>query len=139
MKCRYCGQDVPKEVAVKDGGYYHSHCHKEKAFKKEIEEFYIDNMKPTTLVQIRKAIKQMIDKKIDAEYILWTLKDIKLKNKVLNSPFGIIGYCTNSKNEEEYKKYKVNQEFKKVTKEFEVGEIVNFTYKPNGKKVTDII
>lgn len=139
MKCRYCSSDVPKEEAIKDGGYYHKHCHKEKILKKEIEEFYLNNMKPTTLVQLRKAIKQMIDKKVDVEYILWTLKEIKSKNKPLNSPFGIISYCLNSKNEEEFKKYKVNEDFKKLDKTFTVGEVVSFSYKPNKKRITDII
>lgn len=139
MKCRYCSSDVPKEESIKDGGYYHKHCHKEKMLKKEIEEFYIENMKPTTLVQLRKAIKQILDKNIDAEYILWTLKDIKTKNKILNSPFGIIGYCMNVKNEQEFKKHKVNSEFKKIDKEFTVGEVTTFKYNPSSKRITDII
>ena len=65
IKCRYShckheGGQVEKEDAIKDGGYYHKDCHKEKSLKQEIEAYYITNLPQTAIQLLRKVINILL-------------------------------------------------------------------------------
>lgn len=144
MKCRYnCCKfngEVEKSKAVKEGSaYYHEECLKEKNLKKEIEEYYINNMPPTVMQILRKAIKQLINEKgFDAEFVLFTCRWIVRNRKPIKSPFGIIYYCTNDKVYGEWNRKKVTKNYNKI-KNMEVSDKkVVFNYKPQ-KRITDLI
>lgn len=148
MKCRYgdnCkfGGEVEKKDAHKDGSaYYHKECWDEKICKQEIEAFYMGNMRPTTLQILRKAVKQLLSKDIEARYILHIIKYIHSNNKPLNNPFGIASYCLEGRNIDAWNKMKINKKFKEMDKEIEKIEkedVVKFTYKLSKKRITDII
>lgn len=142
--CKHEANEVAKEDAIKEGNcYYHKDCYKEKTLKKEIEEYWNDNMPSASLQILRKVIKQLIyDKKAPADFVLFVLKHINKNNKPINNPFGLINYCGNKDIRELYKKMIINQKYTKLKSE-DNNEIyiekVNFTYKPSNKKITDII
>lgn len=142
--CKHETNEVTKEDAIKEGNcYYHKDCYKEKILKKEIEEYWNDNMPSASLQILRKVIKQLIhDKKAPADFVLFVMKYIKKNNKPINNPFGLINYCGNKDIRELYKKMIINQKYTKLKSE-DNNEIyiekVNFTYKPSKKKITDII
>lgn len=142
--CKHETNEVTKEDAIKEGNcYYHKDCHNEKILKKEIEEYWNDNMPSASLQILRKVIKQLIhDKKAPADFVLFVMKHIKKNNKPINNPFGLINYCGNKDIRELYKKMIINQKYTKLKSE-DNNEIyiekVNFTYKPSKKKITDII
>lgn len=149
MKCKYSyckhGGEVDKDKAFREGNnYYHEDCYKEKTLKQEIEEYYLANMKDTTLQLLRKVIKQLIhEKKYDAEFVLYTLKYITKNNKPINSPFGLLNYCTDNRIHTEWKNSIINKQYKEMkensnTDTSEDNKVI-FTYKPSTKKVTDII
>lgn len=149
MKCRYkyCknNNEVNKEDAIKDGtSYYCKECHKEKVIKQEIEEFYLVNMPQATLQILRKVINQLLyQNNRSAEYVLFVLNYIKINNKPLNSPFGIVNYCNNGYILEEFNKKNINKSFKNIkdtiTNKIDNNSETKFTYKPSHKKATDII
>lgn len=149
MKCKYkyCknGGEVEKDKAIKEGSsYYCSQCYEEKNLKREIEEYYINNLPQTTLVLLRKVVNQLInEQKRSAEYVLFVLKHIKSNNKTLNNPFGVIGYCNNGYIEEEFKERKTKEKYRDIKDTIKNNDIENdkvmFTYKPSKKKITDII
>ena len=149
MKCRYSyckhGGEVDKEKAIKEGNsYYHEDCLKEKRLKCEIEQYYINNMPPTTTQLIRKVIKQLIHEKGNsADYLLFVLKYIKENNKPINNPFGLVNYCSDNRTYMLFHKQEINKEFKQLDMNVEYvpneNMEIKFTYKKGNKKITDII
>ncbi|MBK5242150.1 hypothetical protein [Clostridium sp.] len=146
MRCRYkyCknGNEIAKEDAIKDGGYYCPECHKEKSLKQEIEAYYIENLPQTAIQLLRKVINQLLyTSNYEAGYVLFIIKKIHVNNFVLNNPFGIAYYCNEGRNIKEWKKIQTNIEFKSIKNEIVQGndeDIIKFTYKPN-KKFNDLI
>lgn len=147
MKCRYgdnCkfGGEVSKEESVKEGNaYYHEECLKEKKLKKEIEQYWIDNMPPATLSVLRKVIKQLLNNK-SAEYVLFVLKYINNNKKPINNPFGLINYCNDLRLENEFKRIITNKNFQQIKKnivENKDNNKVTFTYKPINNNHMNII
>ena len=49
MKCGYCGEEVSKEEAIKDGRYYHKKCHRIKQGKREIEDYWLSQINSGTV------------------------------------------------------------------------------------------
>lgn len=149
MKCRYShckhkNNEVIKEEAVKDGSaYYHSDCYKEKQLKHQIEEYYSINLPPTTIQILRKVINQLLyTNNYEAEYILFMLKKIYTNKLKINNPFGLVSYCNEGRNIDEWNKLKVNQKYKEIKNDvitYKNDNKVEFTYKPINKKWTDII
>lgn len=149
MKCRYnnCkhGGEVSKEQAIKEGSmYFHKDCLEEKKIKQQIEEYYVANMPPTTLMLLRKVIKQAIHEKgISAEYLLYVIKYIHKNNKPINNPFGLISYCNEGRLRDGFKKELINKKYKEmksnINNENNNYEKVEFTYKPTNKRFTDIV
>lgn len=148
IKCRYnyCrhNNEVNKEDAIKDGSaYYCKDCYKEKQLKQQIEEYYLVNMPATTIQILRKVINQLLyTNHYDAEYIMFILKKIYINKLKINNPFGLINYCNEGRNIDEWNKIKINQEFQNIKNEiitYENDNKVDFTYKPINKKWTDII
>jgi hypothetical protein len=111
MKCAYgknckCGGEVEKSIAIKiSNKYYHEQCLVEKQAKKDIEDYYKENINPNEPVKnIRIAIGSFINKNgYDAEYVLFCLK---YKAKKLNSIYGLSYPLSNKQNYEDYKKDK---------------------------------
>ncbi|MGL5151856.1 MAG: hypothetical protein ACRC7N_14915 [Clostridium sp.] len=149
MKCRYAdcklGKVVSKEEAIKDGSaYYHKECLREKQLKAKIEEYYLENMPSTTLMLLRKVIKQLLTEKgYSAEYILHVCKWIVANKKPIKVPFGLINYCTNEYVFQEWNEKKISEEYNKIkdnVNKIESYDKPSFRYKPtNKKKFTDII
>lgn len=147
MKCGYginCKHDgnVEKDEAIKIGGrYYHKECYKEKELKVEIEEFWNNNFPICNISVLRKAIKTLITKGNDVEYILMVMKWIKANKKPINYPMGIGNYCNTAELRKEWQKKKVNEEYNKLKQDEFQGnnKSVEFAYKPNRYKFTNII
>lgn len=149
MKCRYkyCknSNQVDKSIAIKEGSaYYCPECYKEKTLKQQIEQYYIANMPQTSIQILRKVINQLLYKNnYVAEYILFVLKKIYVNKLKINNPFGLINYCNDMRNFEEWKKNKTNEEYKnikdKIIQNEETNNNINFNYKPTDKKWSDII
>lgn len=149
MKCRYkyChnNNEVNKDDAIKEGSaYYCKECFNEKQLKQQIEQYYSTNMPSTAIQILRKVINQLLYKNnYDADYVLYILKKIHNNNLKINNPFGLINYCNDGRNLDQWKKEKTNEEFKSIKNDLihydsEKNEI-KFTYKPNEKKWTDLI
>jgi len=148
MRCRYkyCknGNEISKEKAVKDGGYYCPECYLEKTLKQEIEAYYIENLPQTSIQLLRKAINTLLyTKNYEAGYVLFIIKKIHINSLVINNPFGVAYYCDEGRNIKEWKKIQTNIEFKSIKNEIiqtnDDENKVKFTYKPNNKKWTDMI
>lgn len=147
MKCRYkyCknGSEVEKDDAIKENkAYYCKDCYKERNIKREIEQYYIENLPQAALKALRKVIADLIHKRgYDAEYILYMVKKIHTNNLIINSPFGLIHYCLYVKNFNEWKQIQVNKEYQKIkTKEVAVkNDSVDFKYSIGKNKWTDLI
>lgn len=147
MKCGYgtnCKHDgdVSKEEAIKVGTrYYHKDCLKEKELKVEVEQYWNDNFPQCNVSVLRKAIKTLITKGNDIEYVLMVMKWVKVNKKPLNYPMGISSYCNNAELRKEWEKKKINEEYSKFKNETiqTKNETVKFDYKPNRYKFTNII
>lgn len=148
IKCRYkyChnGGNVDKEDSIKEGSaYFCKSCFKEKTLKHEIEEYYIANMPITAIQLLRKVINQLLnDNKYDAEYVLFILKKIHINKLKINNPFGLGSYCNEGRNITEWKAKKASQEYIKIKDEITKIDDMNkveFVYKKNNKKWTDLI
>lgn len=147
MKCGYgknCkhGGEVDKDLATKVGNkYYHEDCIHEKEGKIEIEKYYLENLPPTTLPVLRKSIKQLLEKGMSVDYILYVEKYIVTNNKPINSPFGLVNYCLDYKLKNQFEKEEINKKYKELETSDEnyVAEEVTFTYKPSNKNMFDII
>jgi hypothetical protein len=147
MRCRYkyCknNNEVKKEDAIKEGNsYYCEECYQEKQNKQKIEEFYIRNMPQTTLQLLRKVIKQLIhEKKYKSEYVLFVLEYINKNNKPINNPFGLLNYCNEGSILNLYNKQLINKQYKEIKSDITnySENKVEFTYKPNNKKWTDLL
>lgn len=149
MRCRYkyCpnNNEVSKEDAIKENGvYYCKSCFKERNLKRQIEEYYSVNMPPTVISILRKVINQLLYKNnYNAEYILHVLIKIHNNNFKIYNPFGLINYCNDGRNLDEWKKIKVNEQFKSmqsnISSQYDNENKVNFVYAPNDKKWTDLI
>lgn len=149
IKCRYkfCrhNNEVKKEDAIKEGNsYYCKNCYAEKIAKQQIEKYYLENLPPTTLPILRKVINQLIHtNNYDADYVLFMVKKIHNNNFKINNPFGLINYCNNVKNLEEWQKKKINEEYKNIKDEivsYDINNEIDFKYIPNNRKRwTDLI
>lgn len=148
IKCRYkhCknGGNVNKEDAIKEGNsYYCKDCYKEKKTKQEIEEYYINNLPNTTIQILRKVINDLLYKNnYEAEYVLFIIKKIHINRLKINNPFGLVSYCNEGRNIEEWKKEKINEEYKNIKCDIKINydnNKIEFNYKPNLKKWTDLI
>lgn len=148
MRCRYkyCrnNNEVDKEKAVKDkGSYYCLECFKEKTTKQEIEKYYIENLPQTTIILLRKVINQLIhDNNYEAEYVLFIVKKVYVNGLKINNPFGLTYYCNEGRNIAEWKSKKTNIEYQNIKDEVVKSSDdnkVQFTYKPNNKKWTDLV
>lgn len=148
IKCRYkyCrnNNEVDKELAIKDGSaYYCKECHKEKLLKHQIEEYYSVNLPQTSIQILRKVINQLLyTNNYEATYVLFIVKKIHINKLKINNPFGLVSYCNEGRNIEEWTKLKVNKEYKNIKNEviqYESDSKIEFTYTPNNKKWTDLI
>lgn len=149
IKCRYkyCKNNntVDKEIAIKEGSaYYCPECYREKKLKQQIEQYYSVNMPPTSIQILRKVINQLLYKNnYNAEYILFMLMKIYNNNLKINNPFGLINYCNDGRNLDEWKKIKINEQFKNMQNDINMQndneDKVNYTYIPQNKKWTDLI
>lgn len=146
MKCGYnnCkhGGEVSKEEGIKIGTrWFHKECAKEKALKKEIEDYWFKNINPGTVIQIlRKAINDLA-KLYDTDYILWVIKSCKPKGIKISHPMGLKSLCSDNRFLDEWNKIKINKEYKKIKSEInmQTSEDVTFKYMPSKKRITDII
>ena len=146
MKCGYnnCkhGGEVSKEEGIKLGTrWFHKECAKEKALKKEIEDYWFKNINPGTVIQIlRKAINDLA-KLYDTDYILWVIKSCKPKGIKISHPMGLKSLCSDNRFLDEWNKIKINKEYKKIKSEInmQTSEDVTFKYMPSKKRITDII
>lgn len=147
MKCGYganCkyGGEVSKEEGVKIGTrWFHKECVKEKELKKEIEDYWFKAINPGTVIQIlRKAINDLV-KLYEADYILWVVKSCKIKGIRISHPMGLKSLCSDNRFLDEWKKIKINEEYKKIKNEINVQTVedVAFKYIPSRKRITDLI
>ena len=149
IKCRYkyChnNNEIEKEKAIKEGSaYYCPECYKEKKVKQQIEKYYSDNMPPTSIQILRKVINQLLYKNnYKAEYILFMLIKIHNNNLKINNPFGLINYCNDGKNLDEWNKKQINKEYQNIKDKIiqcnNIDNKLNFNYKPNNRKWSDMI
>lgn len=147
MKCNYganCkyGGEVSKEEGVKIGTrWFHKECVKEKELKKEIENYWFKSINPGTVIQIlRKAINDLV-KLYEADYVLWVVKSCKSKGIRISHPMGLKSLCSDNRFLDEWKKIKINEEYKKIKNEINVQTVedVAFKYIPSRKRITDLI
>lgn len=147
MKCNYganCkyGGEVSKEEGVKIGTrWFHKECVKEKELKKEIENYWFKSINPGTVIQIlRKAINDLV-KLYEADYILWVVKSCKSKGIRISHPMGLKSLCSDNRFLDEWKKIKINEEYKKIKNEIntQTAEDITFNYTPSRKRITDIV
>jgi len=148
LKCRYnyCKHNnlVEKEDAIKDSGsYFHKDCYKEKTTKQEIEKYYVENFPTTVMALLRKAINKFLYvDNYEAEYVLFIEKKVHINELKINNPYGLAYYCAEGRYIAEWKAMKTNIEYKIIKNEIIQGgneDKVQFTYKPNNKKWTDLI
>lgn len=140
MKCGYCGEDVPKEEAIKDGRYYHKKCHRIKQGKREIEDYWLSQINSGTVLQLlRKCIKDWVEL-YDVDYVLYVLKRVGEDSIKLQYPQGLKRLLDESKYKEGWQKLKILQDYnKEKDKEMGISADVEFKYNPKNKKITDII
>ncbi len=140
MKCGYCGEDVPKEEAIKDGRYYHKKCHRIKQGKREIEDYWLSQVNSGTVLQLlRKCIKDWVEL-YDVDYVLYVLKKVGEDGIKLQYPQGLKRLLDESKYKEGWQKLKILQDYnKEKDKEMGISADVEFKYNPKNKKITDII
>lgn len=141
MKCGYCSNEVAKEEAVKDGRYYHKDCYRTKQGKKEIEEYWFEEINAGTLIQVlRKVIKDIVEL-YDVDYVLWVLKKCKQSNIKLQYPQGLKGCCDKKEFKDEWNKSKTILEYSKIKNEIMdfCNNDVAFNYVSSNRKVSDII
>lgn len=140
MKCGYCGEDVPKEEAIKDGRYYHKKCHRIKQGKREIEDYWLSQINSGTVLQLlRKCIKDWVEL-YDVDYVLYVLKKVGEDGIKLQYPQGLKRLLDESKYKEGWQKLKILQDYnKEKDKEMGISADVEFKYNPKNKKITDII
>ena len=140
MKCGYCGEDVPKEEAIKDGRYYHKKCHRIKQGKREIEDYWLSQINSGTVLQLlRKCIKDWVEL-YDVDYVLYVLKKVGEDGIKLQYPQGLKRLLDESRYKEGWQKLKILQDYnKEKDKEMGIGADVEFKYNPKNKKITDII
>lgn len=148
MKCKYSyckhGGEVDKNEAMKEGNsYFHKDCYKERQLKKQIEDYYLTNMPTCALQLLRKVIKQIIhEKHIEAKYLKFVLEYIINNKKPINNPFGLINYCNDGRIKDEYNKIKVREQYREMNKTNDIDISINksgYKFKPNNKRITDII
>lgn len=142
MKCGYCSNEVAKEEAVKDGRYYHKDCYRTKQGKKEIEEYWFEEINAGTLIQVlRKVIKDIVEL-YDVDYVLWVLKKCKQSNIKLQYPQGLKGCCDKKEFKDEWHRNKLNSATTKMRNEFENHintEQSKFEYMDKTKNFTRIL
>lgn len=146
IKCGYnnCkhGGEVSKEEGIKIGSrWFHKECAREKEVKKEIEDYWFKYINKGTVIQVlRKAINDLA-KLYYADYILWVVKSCKSKGIKISHPMGLKGLCSDNRFLDEWKKIKINKEYKKIKNEINVqtSEDVMFKHIPSKKRITDII
>ena len=140
MKCGYCGEDVPKEEAIKDGRYYHKKCHRIKEGKREIENYWLSQVNSGTVLQLlRKCIKDWVEL-YDVDYVLYVLKKVGEDGIKLQYPQGLKRLLDESRYKEGWQKLKILQDYnKEKDKEMGTSADVKFKYNPKNKKITDII
>ncbi len=148
MKCKYkyCKNngEVSKENAIKVGNFYYcQECYQEKINKGNIEKAIVEKIPTATMTIIRKVINQLInDKKYDSNYIYFVISKIINQNLILNSPFGLINYCSNNSFYKEWQSKLTNEKFLEIK-----NDIKNIDYKDEqvvfninqNKKWTDIL
>ena len=140
MKCGYCGEDVPKEEAIKDGRYYHKKCHRIKEGKRDIENYWLSQVNSGTVLQLlRKCIKDWVEL-YDVDYVLYVLKKVGEDGIKLQYPQGLKRLLDESRYKEGWQKLKILQDYnKEKDKEMGTSADVKFKYNPKNKKITDII
>ena len=148
MKCRYkyCknGFEVKKEDAIKEGSsYYCKDCYKEKELKKQITDYYLQNLPTTAVPLLMKVINQLLyTNNYEAEYILYIVKKVHTNGLKINNPFGLTYYCNDGRNITEWKSKKTNIEYQNIKNAIVQNDNVKkvqFMYKPSNKKWTDLI
>jgi NAD-dependent SIR2 family protein deacetylase len=148
MVCRYkyCPNDkkVDKDKAIKEGSaYYCPECYNEKQLKREIEDYYNENLPATSIMILRKVINQLLyTNKYEATYILFVLKKIHINSFRIYNAFGLVNYCNDGRNIEEWKKQQINKEYKNMKNnliQYDIDDKKKFIYKPIIKKYTDLI
>ena len=140
MKCGYCGEDVPKEEAIKDGRYYHKKCYRIKEGKREIENYWLSQINSGTVLQLlRKCIKDWVEL-YDVDYVLYVLKKVGEDGIKLQYPQGLKRLLDESRYKEGWQKLRILQDYnKEKDKEMGTSADVKFKYNPKSKKITDII
>ena len=140
MKCGYCGEDVPKEEAIKDGRYYHKKCYRIKEGKREIENYWLSQVNSGTVLQLlRKCIKDWVEL-YDVDYVLYVLKKVGEDGIKLQYPQGLKRLLDESRYKEGWQKLRILQDYnKEKDKEMGTSADVKFKYNPKSKKITDII
>jgi hypothetical protein len=110
MKCRYkyCryGGEVKKDEAIKDNGYYHKECYKEKEIKAKIRKLYIENIDKTVVYKVLNSVITDIvnTKNIDAEYLLFVVEYIIKHDMKINYPYGLHYYINNKNIKQAWRK-----------------------------------
>ena len=146
-KYKYCpnNNSVEKENAIKIGNsYYCKDCYEEKTDKQNIEKYYLDNMPQTTLPLLRKVINQLVHtNKYNPKYILFILEKIHNSQLKINNPFGLVNYCNNLYNLDEWKKQEIKHKYKEIKNQINSNDNnesdTKFEYKFTNKKWTDLI
>ena len=140
MKCGYCGEDVPKEEAIKDGRYYHKKCYRIKQGKREIEDYWLSQINSGTVLQLlRKCIKDWVEL-YEVDYVLYVLKKVGEEGIKLQYPQGLKRLLDESRYKEGWQKIKILQDYnKEKDKKMGISDDVKFKYNPKNKKITDII
>ena len=119
MKCGYCGEDVPKEEAIKDGRYYHKKCHRIKQGKREIEDYWLSQINSGTVLQLlRKCIKDWVEL-YEVDYVLYVLKKVSEEGIKLQYPQGLKRLLDESRYKEGWQKIKIRKATSGMDNEFE--------------------
>ena len=109
MKCGYCGEDVPKEEAIKDGRYYHKKCYRIKQGKREIEDYWLSQINSGTVLQLlRKCIKDWVEL-YEVDYVLYVLKKVSEEGIKLQYPQGLKRLLDESRYKESWQKIKIRK------------------------------
>jgi hypothetical protein len=92
---------------------------------------------------LRKVINQLLyTNNYAAEYVLFIVKKIHINKLKINNPFGLVNYCNDGRNIDDWAKQKANREFENIKNDilqYEEDNKVEFIYQPNNKKWTDLI
>lgn len=103
-KCLFDGE-VTKEESIRVGNrYFHKDCLKQKQDKEEIRNLYLEKINPTEVVKVLNAVINKIihDKRVDSDFLLYSLKYAIQHNYNLNTPMGLYYIINDKKIKESY-------------------------------------